>query len=156
MWFIWIFPVIGAVLLVVAGVMVSRTMAFLRSGTPGVAQVVAYDARPGSKGGTLYAPVLRLLEPTPGFEQTSSTASSDRKWKIGTKVRVKCDPADPAKFQIDSPDDAFTGAAICGVIGAVFLIMGLVFLFIFNGPKDEVIWEPEHDIPYEQLEEATS
>jgi hypothetical protein len=44
------------------------------------------------------------------------------------------------------------GPLIAGIIGAVFLIMGLGFVFLFNGPRDEVIWEPASDLPAEQLE----
>ncbi|MCC7479359.1 DUF3592 domain-containing protein [bacterium] len=152
MWFIWIFPIVGLGLLVGAGFMVWNTVKFLQRGVPGVAQVVGYTASSDSDGGTTWAPQLRLIEPPLGLEQTSDVSSSERKWKIGTKLKVKFDPEKPADFRINSPDDILMGPAIMGVIGAVFLIMGLVFVFLFNGPRDEVIWEPEQDLQAEQLE----
>lgn len=151
MWFIWIFPVVGAGLLVLAVSMAMRTMAFLRTGQPGVAQVVSYTTSVDD-GSTMYSPVLRLIEPPLGHERGTNTSSSERKWKVGTKLRVKVAPDDPMHYEIDSPDDALLGPMIAGVVGAVFLIMGLVFVFIFNGPRDEVVWEPPTDLSAEQLD----
>ncbi len=152
MWFIWIFPVVGLGLLIGAGLMVMNTIKFLQRGQPGVAQVIDYVASSDSDGGTTWAPRMRLIEPPIGAEKTSDVSSSARKWNIGTKLKVKFDPNQPSDFRIDSPDDILLGPAIMGVIGAVFLIMGLVFVFLFNGPRDEVLWEPEQDLQVEQLE----
>lgn len=155
MWWLWLFPLIGAALLVGAVMMGLNTLSFLRRDLPGVAQVIDYTTSIDD-GSTMYSPVLRLIDPPLGLERGTSTSSSDRKWKVGTKLRVKLSPDDPSNYQIDSPDDALLGPMIMGVIGAVFLIMGLVFVFIFNGPRDEVIWEPDHDLPIEQLESVTA
>ncbi len=155
MWVIWIFPFVGAGLLVLAVVMAMRTMAFLRTGQPGVAQVVSYSTHV-DEGSTMYSPVLRLIEPPLGHERGTGSSSSERKWKVGTKLRVKMAPGDPMHYEIDSPDDALTGPLIAGVIGAVFLIMGLVFVFIFNGPRAEVVWEPESDLAMEQLDSVVN
>ena len=153
MWWLWLFPAIGAALLVGAIVMGINTMGFLKRGQPGVAQVIDYTTSIDD-GSTMYSPVLRLIDPPLGNERGTGVSSIERKWKVGTKLRVKLAPDDATNFQIDSPDDALLGPMICGVIGAVFLIMGLVFVFIFNGPRDEVLWEPAQDLPVEQLETA--
>lgn len=152
MW-LWIFPLVGAVLVAVALGMVFNTIRFLKRGQPGVAQVVGYTENSDSDG-TTWDPQLRLIEPPLGVEHGTGVSSSDRKWKIGTKLRVKFDPLKPADFRIDSVDDILIGPAIVGVIGAVFLIMGLVFVFIFNGPRDEVLWEPTQDLQPAELEQV--
>jgi hypothetical protein len=150
MWWLWLFPLIGVGLLVGAVLMGMQTLDFLRTGQRGVVQVVGYDTHVDD-GTTMYSPQLRLIDPPLGHERGTSSSTSERKWKVGTKLRVKVAPDDPTNFQIDSPDDALLGPMICGVIGAVFLIMGLVFVFIFNGPRDEVIWEPAQDMSVEEM-----
>jgi hypothetical protein len=151
MWFLWIFPIVGLGLLVGAGSMVLNTIKFLKQGHHGVAQVVGYSASSDSDG-TTYAPQLRLIDPPLMIERTDSVSSSERKWRVGTKLKVKFDPAKPEDFRINSPDDILMGPAIMGVIGSVFLIMGLVFLFLFSGPRDEVLWEPERDMTAEEMQ----
>jgi hypothetical protein len=151
MWWLWIFPLVGAGLLVGGVMMAVNTLNFLHRGQTGLAQVVGYSTSVDD-GTTMYSPTLRLIDPPLGLERGTGVSSSDRKWRVGTKLRVKIAPDDPGNYQIDSPDDALMGPLICGVIGAVFLIMGLVFVFIFNGPRDEVVWEPDHDLTLEQME----
>lgn len=136
--------------------MASRTLSFLRSGHSGVAQVVEYVESRSDKGSRMYDPRLRLIEPPLGHERTTGSSSSERKWKIGAKLKVKYDPLAPQDYKINSLDDALMGPLILGVIGAVFTIMGLVFLFIFNGPRNEVLWEPLHDMSVEELEAGTA
>ena len=152
MLWLWLFPLIGAALLVGAVLSALNTMDFLRRGERGVAQVVGYSSHIDSDGDRMYEPTLRLIEPPLGVERGTGMSSNVRKWKIGTKLRVKVAAGESHEFQIDSPDDVLTGPLILGVIGAVFLVMGLAFVFIFNGPRDEVIWEPSEDMTLEQME----
>jgi hypothetical protein len=152
MWWLWIFPLIGAAMVAGAIIGAMNTLDFLRRGERGVAQVVGYSSSRDDDGDTLYEPSLRLIEPPLAVERGTGVSSNIRKWKVGTKLRVKVAANEEHNFQIDSPDDVLMGPLIAGIIGAVFLIMGLGFVFLFNGPRDEVIWEPASDLPAEQLE----
>jgi hypothetical protein len=151
MWWLWLFPLVGAAMLTGAIIAALNTLDFLRRGQRGVAQVVNYSSHVDEDGDTLHEPTLRLIEPALGHERGTGVSSSERKWKVGTKLRVKVAPDDPRNFQIDSPDDVLTGPLIAGVIGAVFLVMGLAFIFLFNGPRDEVLWEPAQDLQPHEL-----
>lgn len=77
-------------------------------------------AQPGSKGGTLYAPVYRYTAYGAEYTATSNTASSPAAYKVGDPINVVVNPA--------KPDDADVMDSNTTMFSWGFLGMGVLVL----------------------------
>ncbi|TBU85601.1 DUF3592 domain-containing protein [Phytopseudomonas dryadis] len=117
---VWIFPGIGALLLVIAiGIQVNRIVGEARM-APAQGSVVDIE------GG---CPTVSFVtqDGTLG-EYHSNTCSHPPAFAIGERVALYYDPQDPQRAHIDSFGQNWAGSLIVGGIGLVFLLIGLAIV----------------------------
>jgi hypothetical protein len=152
MWWVWIFPLVGAGLLVGAAFSFRNTQRFLGTAGRCVGEVVEYseyDSTDSDGRRThMYTPLVRYTVDDRTIEKPCSVSTNSRDYKLGQRVKVVYDPADPEKFSLDSPFQLYMAPGILAFIGAIFLIIGCVVVGAFAAPKTELV-----DTPPELLHE---
>jgi hypothetical protein len=120
----WVFLLIGAGLLVGAGLVASRTQSFLAGAESAPGKVVGMRPHRSDRG-TTYAPVVEF-QPASGARQTfeESTSTSPPAYRLGEAVEVLYDPSDPTDARLRGLFSLWGGSLILGGIGAVFALVG--------------------------------
>lgn len=117
---LWLFPGIGALLLVIAiGIQVARIGAEKQMTLTEGSIVDLEDGCPTVS--------FMTLDGTLG-EYHSSTCSTPPSFDIGERVALYYDPQRPERAHIDSFEQNWIGSLIVGGIGSVFLAIGLLFV----------------------------
>ncbi len=125
--------VVGVVLIVAslaalsfAGFLAWRNLAFDRVAASAPGEVVELIPSRGSKGGTVWAPVVRWRVPEEDEDRLlrATTSSSPAAFDLGEQVVVRYLPASPEDARIDAFSERWLGAAVAGGIGALFLAIG--------------------------------
>jgi hypothetical protein len=118
----WGFLLVGVGLLAGAGLVASRTQAFL-AGAESVPGTVVGLRPQRSDRGTTYAPVVEF-QPASGPLRTfkESTSSNPPAYRLGEAVEVLYDPADPADARLRGLFSLWGGPLILGGIGAACVL----------------------------------
>lgn len=117
---LWIFPGIGALLLVIAiGIQIARISA--------EAQMTLTQGSIVDLEGGCPTVSFMTLDGTLG-EYHSSTCSNPPSFDIGERVALYYDPQSPERARIDSFGQNWLGSLIVGGIGSVFLLIGLALV----------------------------
>jgi len=126
---VWLFPLLGAALLVAAACLVVATISFKAHAQTTTGTVVGYYRRisAGHHGGLRHTaePIIRFSVGDKVIEQRSGVASSPPQFSVGAQVKVLYNPARPEDFKLDSPLDLYLLPGILGFIGVIFLGVGL-------------------------------
>lgn len=155
MQWLWIFPAIGVVMLVIAGVLAWKAAGFRSGSVQGVALVTGYNEYTSSdsdgRSSRMYQPEMTLegvtREDGSAISKTSSMGTSWKPYKVGSRLRVIFKLDDPEDFQIDSFGQLYFGPLICGAIGICFLGIGMALVFSMGGSgRSEVISEPAVEV----------
>lgn len=114
----------AAVLLGVAGWLAADNLRFAERAARAPGEVVELVTSRGSKGGTLYSPIVRW-QPLEGEPRTlrSRTASSPAAFTVGERVTVLYDPEDPGEARIQAFSEQWLAASITGGMGTLFLLI---------------------------------
>lgn len=129
---LWIFPAVGAILLLVLIISLIRRVQFMQTAeiTDGV--IVGYEARSvRTKNGhsTVYHPVLRFRSRDGSEEEhTSSFGSSWRRGREGDVVEVFYQPDNPKGFKLRAGVAVYLSYTIVAVIALAFLVIGFLLL----------------------------
>ena len=117
---LWLFPGIGALLLVIAiGIQIARISAEKQMTLTEGSIVDLEDGCPTVS--------FMTLDGTLG-EYHSSTCSTPPSFDIGERVALYYDPQSPERAHIDNFGQNWLGSLIVGGIGSVFLAIGLLFV----------------------------
>lgn len=117
---LWIFPGIGALLLVIAiGIQIARISA--------ESQMTLTQGSIVDLEGGCPTVSFMTLDGTLG-EYHSSTCSNPPSFNIGERVALYYDPQSPGRARIDSFGQNWLGSLIVGGIGSVFLLIGLALV----------------------------
>ncbi|TBU75238.1 DUF3592 domain-containing protein [Phytopseudomonas daroniae] len=117
---LWIFPGIGALLLVIAiGIQIARISA--------ESQMTLTQGSIMDLEGGCPTVSFMTLDGTLG-EYHSSTCSNPPSFDIGERVALYYDPQSPERARIDSFGQNWLGSLIVGGIGSVFLLIGLALV----------------------------
>lgn len=123
---------IGALLFLVALVQAVATLLFLNRATETVGTVTDYEQVQNQIAfmegtGRLFYPVIRF-ETDRGEEVSfvSPSGRSERVYEVGSRVGVHYAPGNPSDAKLDSFRGTWGKAAIFGVLGAIFALLGIV------------------------------
>lgn len=121
---------IGPCALIYAVVATRRTTDFLRRSTETSGEVIRLERSRGTgRGSRGYAPVFSFTAADgKTFTVTSDVASSPPAFAAGDHVRVRYDPTDPINARIHTFFQTWGQAVILAFVGAVFIVVGLVFV----------------------------
>lgn len=116
--------IVAAVLLGVGGWLAAGTLEFTRRAASAPGTVIELVTSRGSKGGTLYSPIVRW-EPLEGEPRTlrSRTASSPAAFDVGEQVTVLYDPEDPAEARLEAFTELWLPATALGGMGTLLLLI---------------------------------
>jgi Protein of unknown function (DUF3592) len=90
--------------------------------------VVGLQARPGDKGGTLYAPVYRFTADGE-HTATSGTASSPPDYKVGDPINLLVNPVKADESEVFDKNTTLFSYGVAAV-GVVCLAVGLLVLWL--------------------------
>jgi len=122
------FLLIGAAMLVGAGVLYVNTWSFLADAVRTEGTVIAFDAV-RSRGSTTYRPIVRFNGPNGAVEFASPVSSNPPVYKTNEAVTVLYQSAAPNDARIESFFQLWFGVVIAGGLGTVFSsIGGVMFL----------------------------
>jgi hypothetical protein len=146
MWWVWIFPLVGIGLLAGAVLAFRQAQRFHATAARCIGEVVEYGEHDStdSDGHTthMYTPIVRYVVADRTYDQSCPVSSSRREYRLGQRVKVLYDPADPEKFSLDAPFQIYMAPGILGFIGVIFLIVGFVVVGAFASPKTELVDTP--------------
>ena len=119
----------AAALLGVSGWLAADNLRFAGRAARAPGTVVELVTSRGSKGGTLYSPIVRW-QPLEGEPRTlrSRTASSPAAFAVGEQVTVLYDPDDPAEARLQAFSEQWLPATITGAMGTLFLLVAAAAL----------------------------
>lgn len=121
----WVFMVVGAGLLGLAGWLYQGTSTFIARAATAEGTVVDLARSSGSKGGSTWRPVVRFETPDGEAVQfTSSMGSNPPSHQVGDRVEVLYLPDAPREAKIREYLSLWGPATIVGGIGAVFFLIG--------------------------------
>lgn len=122
-----LFTAVGIGALAAAGWLGMQTREFVARAAHAQGEVTGLEAsRSGSDSSPTYHPTVRFSA-ADGIEVTfrSSTGTNPPAHRVGDKVPVLYEPADPQHAEIDSFVDVWLAPLIVGFLGAVFTLIGL-------------------------------
>ena len=122
--FQYLFAIVGAGLLVVAGAMRANTRSFLAHASAAQGTVVALQPRRSSDNSTTYAAVIRFKHGAQAIQFTSQTSSSPPAYSVGEIVPVLYLQTNPYEAKVDAFFSLWGGQLIVGFLGTVFLLVG--------------------------------
>lgn len=123
-----VFGGIGLVLLV-AGLVVYTTVVSSQEHTQLVrGKVVRLSAGRGSKGGTVYTPVVEFSFNNQIFQIYGSVASSPPSFDVGEEVELFVNPQSPQTASINSFMENWFAVLVLGILGSVFSAIGIFLL----------------------------
>ncbi|SCX68957.1 DUF3592 domain-containing protein [Variovorax sp. EL159] len=121
----FLFGLIGIALLALCGVLLYQRVAFIASAQRVQGQVTDLQhVRSTNKNNTdgTWRPVVQFRLPSGAIiDFTTSSSSGSPGYEIGEKVDVFYQPSNPNNALLNDLFELWGGAAIAGVIGAVFL-----------------------------------
>jgi len=85
--------------------------------------VALHESRATSDSGVTYAPVVRYDVGGRTYTFTSSNSSDPPAYKVGERVALRYDPADPARARIDSWWELWLMPVMLGVSAAVVAVV---------------------------------
>jgi len=132
----WLFAVLGAGMLIGAGVSLVHTRSFLAQAGRTQGTVVALQARHSSKTSTngtntsdtgdsvTFAPLVRFSHVGQVIDFTGASSSNPPNYRIGETVPVLFLEANPSSARIDSFFPVWGATVILGSLGSVFFLIG--------------------------------
>lgn len=126
MGWLWLFPAIGLLMLAIAAALMAARMKFEAEASRTVGTVVELAVSSGSDGsGDTLCPVVDYRVPSgEPIRFVSSTCTRPARYRVGQRVAVLYRADAPERPSLDGWADRWLGAAICGGIGGVFLLIG--------------------------------
>ncbi len=123
-WLTVIFMLVGAVMLLIAGWMLSRDPLFSGAGAEAVGTVVDLKRTASGNGKASYYPVVTYRD-AGGAEHrfTGTIGSNPPDYARGEEVAVRYDPAAPEEAVIDSWSARLLGPGLTGGMGLLLLWM---------------------------------
>ena len=123
-WLSVIFVPAGAVMLLIAGWMLSRDPLFSGAGAEATGTVIDLERAASGNGKASYYPVVAYRDAQgAGHRFTGTTGSNPPAYRRGEEVAVRFDPAAPEEAVIDSWSARALGPGLTGGMGAMLLWM---------------------------------
>jgi len=116
-------------------------------------EVIGFRSSRGSKGGTMYAPIVRFAVPLAeggsgqSFEITGSVSSSNPGFDEGDKVDVMFHPDRPGEGRIQSFMEQWFGPLIVGLFALIFNGIWLGFAAYLIRQRRMHAWLEQHGMP---------
>lgn len=144
--------VIGAGLLLGAGLMARAHVMFLRRSAVAPGTVVDLVKVQGVDRKSAWAPSVQFTTPDGvTHKHTSSTSANPPLWARGDRVRVLYDPADPTIARLDAVLDLWFAPAVLAGIGSVFSFLGLAIFATLISKLRLHAWLTRHGTPVTAL-----
>jgi len=128
--FVLIFGGLGAILLVIAGIVYFREASFLNTAEKATGTVTDFNLSSSDDGGSSYCPVIDFTtsanEPVKYF---ANVCASPPAYEIGEKVDVLYDPQDIKHVQMNGFWSKYVGVVVLGAIGVPFFLLGVWGMF---------------------------
>jgi len=135
--FLLIFGGVGAALLLIAAFLWIRVRRFVAEAFRGEGTVVGFAESRGSKGGTLYAPVVEFTARGGGVRRfTDPVSSSPAGYSVGQRVEVLYHWQDQDRARLASKFRLYLAPALLGFIGLIFTCVGVGIMLFSSGGLD--------------------
>jgi hypothetical protein len=125
--------VIGPIFLLVAAILALGTRSFLQHATRARATITALELRTDPEDQTVSYYYPRFVFTTPDgrpFSISSNTGTNPPAFKLGQRVDVLYDPANPGDARIDTAVQLWLVPMVLSFIGLVFICIAAVFLMV--------------------------
>jgi hypothetical protein len=141
-----LFSTIGLGMLAVSVFIFSNTSSFIGRAVEADGEVIDLDrSRSSSSSSTTYRPVVAFTTATgKRVEFTSSVGSSPPSHRVGERVKVLYQPADPQSARIKSFFHLWFGFLIVFALGLVFAAIGLTMIFVRARGRKRSAWLHRH------------
>jgi len=125
------FPIaIGAIMASGAAFMAVRQATLATAGGVAMGEVVALEPSRGSRGGTVYRPIVRFAAPQGEVTIAGEIASSPPAHRVGDLVPVLYDPDRPSAAAIDTFGERWFTPVVLGSLGLVTMAVGIFTLWL--------------------------
>ncbi|MCA1630678.1 MAG: DUF3592 domain-containing protein [Acidobacteria bacterium] len=132
-----IFSGVGALLLLIAVFVLTRTRRFVAESLRAQGQVVGFEESAGD-GGTTYAPVVTFTSQSGDDVQfTDSIYSRPRGYDVGQQVEVLYHYRDHSRARLASPFRLYFVPGLLGFIGLVFTSVGVIVFWFTSGRAEK-------------------
>jgi len=126
-----IFAAVGVVLLAITLWVYSREQAFVAGASHVTGTVVDLSRGSGSSGGSVYYPVFAFRTDRGDSVQVRANAGSNPpSWRVGDRVEVLYDPADPQAARMAGFFHLHIGSFVFGILAVVFGAIGGIWLYV--------------------------
>jgi Protein of unknown function (DUF3592) len=127
---LWVIPAIGALLLVIAALILQSRLSFESAAVRADGEVVdvVQSSRIDNDGrrSSTWCPAVQFTSETGGtLTFTAQTCSNPPSYRIGEHVDVLYRPGEPESAAIDGPAERWLLPLVVGGIGSVFMLIGL-------------------------------
>ncbi len=141
-----LFSTIGLGMLAVSVFIFSNTSSFIGRAVEADGEVIDLDrSRSSSSSSTTYRPVVAFTAATgKRVEFTSSVGSSPPSHRVGERVKVLYQPADPQSARLKSFFHLWFGFLIVFALGLVFAAIGLTMIFVRARGRKRSAWLHRH------------
>jgi hypothetical protein len=141
-----LFSTIGLGMLAVSVFIFSNTSSFIGRAVEADGEVIDLDrSRSSSSSSTTYRPVVAFTTATgKRVEFTSSVGSSPPSHRVGERVKVLYQPADPQSARLKSFFHLWFGFLIVFALGLVFAAIGLTMIFVRARGRKRSAWLHRH------------
>jgi Protein of unknown function (DUF3592) len=131
-----VFCGIGALFLLIIWIMKRRRDALIAKGHNTMGTIVDIIRNRSSKGHYTYQPVIKYTPfMQPSITKKYAFSGTANQYKIGDEVEVFYDPDKPEKFLIKGDKVVKILFWVFGVMGGIFLVLGIVLWYAFLDGK---------------------